>query len=68
MKESNPKCRKCGIDATDVPEFKEFAKVHNEREGQSMQVDASVYGYGPGSHYDPSNNTFICPKCKGGTK
>jgi DNA-directed RNA polymerase subunit M/transcription elongation factor TFIIS len=58
-----PKCRKCGAGADVVPTFIEKAKVHNES-GSALKVKPSTFAFGPGVHYDPSTQTFICPACQ----
>jgi len=58
-----PRCRKCGAVADEIKLFQDKAKAHNAS-GADLKVSASTFAYGPGSHYDPSTNTFICPACK----
>ena len=58
-----PHCRKCGVSSKEVPEFIARAAEHNAS-NNPLQIAPQTMAFGPGNHYDPSTNSFICPECK----
>lgn len=57
-----PHCRICGVEPEDIEEFVTKAVEHNEDPNNDVFVTPRTICHS-GYHYDPSTNSFICPKC-----